>query len=55
MPAGTYKKAHRHGPGYHVMCVAGSGFSLTWHDGDKDFIRTDSFMSQMGQNRQVSD
>jgi quercetin dioxygenase-like cupin family protein len=41
MPAGTYKKAHRHGPGYHVMCVAGSGFSLMWHEGDRDFIRID--------------
>jgi quercetin dioxygenase-like cupin family protein len=41
MPAGTYKKAHRHGPGYHVMCVAGSGFSLMWHEGRKDFIRID--------------
>jgi quercetin dioxygenase-like cupin family protein len=39
MPAGTYKKAHRHGPGYHVMCVAGSGFSLMWHEGQKDFLR----------------
>jgi len=39
MPVGTYKKAHRHGPGYHVMCVAGSGYSLMWHDGDQDYIR----------------
>jgi quercetin dioxygenase-like cupin family protein len=39
MPAGTYKKAHRHGSGYHVMCVAGSGYSLMWHEGDTDFIR----------------
>jgi hypothetical protein len=39
MPVGTYKKAHRHGPGYHVMCVAGSGFSLMWHEGEKDFHR----------------
>lgn len=41
MPAGTYKKAHRHGPGYHVMCVAGSGFSLMWREGDQDFVRID--------------
>jgi quercetin dioxygenase-like cupin family protein len=39
MPVGTYKKAHRHIAGYHVMCVGGSGFSLMWHEGDKDFIR----------------
>ena len=24
MPVGTYKKAHRHGPGFHVMCVIGA-------------------------------
>jgi quercetin dioxygenase-like cupin family protein len=41
MPAGTYKKAHRHLAGYHVMCVAGSGFSLMWFEGDKDFVRID--------------
>ncbi len=41
MPVGTYKKAHRHGPGYHVMCVGGSGFSLMWREGDKDFERVE--------------
>ncbi len=41
MPAGTYKKAHRHGPGYHVMCVAGSGYSLMWYEDDQDFLRID--------------
>jgi quercetin dioxygenase-like cupin family protein len=41
MPAGTYKKAHRHGAGYHVMCVGGSGYSLMWHEGQRDFIRID--------------
>jgi quercetin dioxygenase-like cupin family protein len=41
MPAGTYKKAHRHASGYHVMCVAGSGFSLMWHEGEGDFKRID--------------
>ena len=39
MPVGTYKKAHRHGSGYHVMCVAGSGFSLMWHEGDQEYVR----------------
>ena len=41
MPVGVYKKAHRHGPGLHVMCVNGSGYSLFWYDGDKDYRRID--------------
>ena len=31
---GTYKKAHRHGAGAHVVMLDGEGYSLLWKDGE---------------------
>lgn len=39
MPVGTYKKAHRHGPDFHIFPVSGEGYSLYWYEGDRDLRR----------------
>jgi mannose-6-phosphate isomerase-like protein (cupin superfamily) len=41
MPVGTYKKAHRHPADFHVMCVTGTGYSLLWFEGNKDWVKVD--------------
>lgn len=37
----AYKKAHRHQAGMHVLTVTGTGYSLLWFEGEKDFTRVD--------------
>ena len=41
LAVGTYKKAHRHGPDFHIFPVTGHGYSLFWREGDDAFSRVD--------------
>ncbi len=34
-PMGTYKKAHRHGPGAHIVILKGKGYSVMWREGEE--------------------
>jgi quercetin dioxygenase-like cupin family protein len=34
-PVGTYKKAHRHGPGVHIVTLDSTGYTMMWKDGEE--------------------
>jgi mannose-6-phosphate isomerase-like protein (cupin superfamily) len=48
-PIGTYKKAHRHGPGAHLVLLSGTGgYSLIWTKEDRsDMIKCDWQLGSM--------
>jgi len=41
LAVGSYKKAHRHGPDFHIFPVTGHGYSLFWREGDAELRRVD--------------
>lgn len=41
LAVGTYKKAHRHGPDFHIFPVTGHGYSLLWYQGETEYRRID--------------
>ncbi len=42
-PVSTYKPAHRHGPGAHILILSGKGFSLMWEPGPKGTTKMHKF------------
>lgn len=38
---GTYKKAHRHSPGSHLVMIGGEGYTLMWHEEWEETFRID--------------